>query len=116
MEPYFVTLPAIAEIGAKLSTVEHKILVLSGKGGVGKSTFSAHLAHALSNDGTKEVIQNNQASWWSVKVKTTKLVLCCNILEPHVNHSCLIDLKPERHDLYVYACLAAQVAAVEEFG
>ncbi|XP_027141471.1 cytosolic Fe-S cluster assembly factor nubp1 [Larimichthys crocea] len=47
--------PAIAEIGAKLSTVKHKILVLSGKGGVGKSTFSAHLAHALANDGTKEV-------------------------------------------------------------
>ncbi|XP_029946313.1 cytosolic Fe-S cluster assembly factor nubp1 isoform X2 [Salarias fasciatus] len=47
--------PAIAEIGAKLSTVQHKILVLSGKGGVGKSTFSAHLAHALASDSTKEV-------------------------------------------------------------
>lgn len=49
---------AIAEIGEKLSTVKHKILVLSGKGGVGKSTFSAHLAHALASDITKEVIQN----------------------------------------------------------
>lgn len=39
----------------KLSTVKHKILVLSGKGGVGKSTFSAHLAHALASDSTKEV-------------------------------------------------------------
>jgi len=38
-----------------MSTVKHKILVLSGKGGVGKSTFSAHLAHALAADGTKEV-------------------------------------------------------------
>ncbi|KAG8007125.1 Cytosolic Fe-S cluster assembly factor nubp1 [Nibea albiflora] len=47
--------PAIAEIGEKMSTVKHKILVLSGKGGVGKSTFSAHLAHALASDGTKEV-------------------------------------------------------------
>uniref|UniRef100_A0A3Q3B4M0 NUBP iron-sulfur cluster assembly factor 1, cytosolic n=1 Tax=Kryptolebias marmoratus TaxID=37003 RepID=A0A3Q3B4M0_KRYMA len=47
--------PAIAEIGAKLSSVKHKILVLSGKGGVGKSTFSAHLAHALASDNTKEV-------------------------------------------------------------
>ncbi|KAK7939873.1 hypothetical protein WMY93_003199 [Mugilogobius chulae] len=46
---------AIAEIGEKLSTVKHKILVLSGKGGVGKSTFSAHLAHALASDVTKEV-------------------------------------------------------------
>ncbi|XP_051905219.1 cytosolic Fe-S cluster assembly factor nubp1 isoform X3 [Hippocampus zosterae] len=47
--------PAIQEIGLKLSTVKHKILVLSGKGGVGKSTFSAHLAHALASDETKEV-------------------------------------------------------------
>lgn len=47
---------AIAEIAEKLSTVKHKILVLSGKGGVGKSTFSAHLAHALASDSTKEVI------------------------------------------------------------
>lgn len=47
---------AIAEIGEKLATVKHKILVLSGKGGVGKSTFSAHLAHALASDSTKEVM------------------------------------------------------------
>lgn len=48
--------PAIAEIGVKLASVKHKILVLSGKGGVGKSTFSAHLAHALASDVTKEVM------------------------------------------------------------
>ncbi|KAF0032508.1 hypothetical protein F2P81_014798 [Scophthalmus maximus] len=47
--------PAIEEIAVKLSAVKHKILILSGKGGVGKSTFSAHLAHALASDGTKEV-------------------------------------------------------------
>jgi Mrp family chromosome partitioning ATPase len=35
----------------KLSQVKHKILVLSGKGGVGKSTVSAQLAFALANQG-----------------------------------------------------------------
>ncbi|NP_001015835.1 cytosolic Fe-S cluster assembly factor nubp1 [Xenopus tropicalis] len=47
--------PAIEEIKEKLSSVKHKILVLSGKGGVGKSTFSAHLAHGLAQDESKEV-------------------------------------------------------------
>lgn len=32
-----------------------QILVLSGKGGVGKSTFTAHLAHALAADESKQV-------------------------------------------------------------
>ncbi|XP_042581861.1 cytosolic Fe-S cluster assembly factor nubp1 [Cyprinus carpio] len=47
--------PVIEEIRQKLTTVKHKILVLSGKGGVGKSTFSAHLSHALASDDSKEV-------------------------------------------------------------
>ena len=45
----------IAEIRQKLSPVKHKILVLSGKGGVGKSTFSAHLAHGFASDSNKQV-------------------------------------------------------------
>ncbi|KAJ2161002.1 cytosolic Fe-S cluster assembly factor nbp35 [Coemansia sp. RSA 552] len=39
-------LPIIAE---RLSHVRHKILVLSGKGGVGKSTFTGQLAFALAS-------------------------------------------------------------------
>ncbi|KAM4632055.1 cytosolic Fe-S cluster assembly factor NUBP1 [Discoglossus pictus] len=47
--------PAVQEIKEKMATVKHKILVLSGKGGVGKSTFSAHLAHGLAEDESKQV-------------------------------------------------------------
>ncbi|KAL8565501.1 hypothetical protein ACOMHN_049477 [Nucella lapillus] len=47
--------PAVAEIQQKLSPVKHKIVVLSGKGGVGKSTFTAHLAHGLASDENKQV-------------------------------------------------------------
>ncbi len=47
--------PAIEEIKVRLSTVKHKILVLSGKGGVGKSTFTAHLAHGLAHDENKQI-------------------------------------------------------------
>ncbi|RUS88788.1 hypothetical protein EGW08_003418 [Elysia chlorotica] len=47
--------PAVEEIRQKLSNVKHKILVLSGKGGVGKSTFTSHLAHAIAEDPQKQV-------------------------------------------------------------
>lgn len=44
----------LALIAERMKAVKHKILVLSGKGGVGKSTFSAQLAFALASQG-KEV-------------------------------------------------------------
>lgn len=42
--------PAVAEIAEKFKNIKHKILVLSGKGGVGKSTISSQLAHTLALD------------------------------------------------------------------
>ncbi|KAH6958565.1 P-loop containing nucleoside triphosphate hydrolase protein [Fusarium avenaceum] len=42
--------PDIPIISARLENVKHKILVLSGKGGVGKSTFTSLLAHALATN------------------------------------------------------------------
>ena len=45
----------IGKIKERLSSVKHKVLVLSGKGGVGKSTFTAHLAHGLAGDENRQV-------------------------------------------------------------
>jgi Mrp family chromosome partitioning ATPase len=42
--------PAIVEISQRLSSVKHIILVLSGKGGVGKTTVSVMLARALARN------------------------------------------------------------------
>ncbi|KAJ8450096.1 hypothetical protein Cgig2_033290 [Carnegiea gigantea] len=39
--------PDLILIAERMASVKHKILVLSGKGGVGKSTFSAQLSFAL---------------------------------------------------------------------
>uniref|UniRef100_A0A1D1YYL7 Cytosolic Fe-S cluster assembly factor NBP35 n=1 Tax=Anthurium amnicola TaxID=1678845 RepID=A0A1D1YYL7_9ARAE len=41
--------PDLVTIAERMATVKHKILVLSGKGGVGKSTFSAQLSFALAS-------------------------------------------------------------------
>ncbi|GAA5812057.1 cytosolic Fe-S cluster assembly factor nbp35 [Mucor flavus] len=47
--------PDISVIAERLSGVKHKILVLSGKGGVGKSSFTSQLAWALSGDEDVQV-------------------------------------------------------------
>jgi Mrp family chromosome partitioning ATPase len=42
--------PDIALITTRLSGIKHKILILSGKGGVGKSTFTTLLGHAFASN------------------------------------------------------------------
>jgi len=47
--------PDIKLIGSRLASVKHKVLVLSGKGGVGKSTVTATLARCLALNGATSV-------------------------------------------------------------
>ncbi|CAK7891300.1 cytosolic Fe-S cluster assembly factor Nbp35p [[Candida] anglica] len=47
--------PDMHLINQRLSQIDHKILVLSGKGGVGKSTFTSMLSWALAADEDLEV-------------------------------------------------------------
>lgn len=45
--------PALEEVRERMSDIKHKILVLSGKGGVGKSTVSTQLAWYLADMGKR---------------------------------------------------------------
>ncbi|RKP15165.1 cytosolic Fe-S cluster assembling factor NBP35 [Piptocephalis cylindrospora] len=47
--------PDLPVIQKRLELVKRKVLVLSGKGGVGKSTFTTQLAHAFAADPIKQV-------------------------------------------------------------
>ena len=47
--------PDIQPIVERMSTIKHKILILSGKGGVGKSTFTSQLTYSIAMDKNKEV-------------------------------------------------------------
>lgn len=47
--------PDIPLISKRLASIKHKVLVLSGKGGVGKSTFTSMLCWALASDENLEI-------------------------------------------------------------
>ncbi|KAI9844201.1 MAG: cytosolic Fe-S cluster assembly factor nbp35 [Thelocarpon superellum] len=47
--------PDRPHITARLSSIKHKVLILSGKGGVGKSTFATMLGHALAANPDSQV-------------------------------------------------------------
>ena len=49
----FIFCADLAIMAERLGGIKHKLLVLSGKGGVGKSTFSAQLSFALAHTGAE---------------------------------------------------------------
>ena len=57
MNQFTVPLIAVDEIAAHLASVRHKLLILSGKGGVGKSTFTGQLAYGLAEDEDRQVLR-----------------------------------------------------------
>ena len=76
--------PDITAIEDRMRHIRHKILVLSGKGGVGKSTFAAQLAFALAAGGsqasTKSLLNSNPFSCRQA------LELLCSVHSNHVSH------------------------------
>jgi len=51
---YILNHLALEVLKHRLSSVKYKILILSGKGGVGKSTFTSLLARVLANENEQK--------------------------------------------------------------
>lgn len=50
---------AVEEVKSRMSNIRHKILILSGKGGVGKTTFTAQMAFSFASDENTQVHMNS---------------------------------------------------------
>ena len=50
-----------------MSHVRHKILVLSGKGGVGKTTFTAQMAFSFAADPATQVVTQFRTTHWALR-------------------------------------------------
>ena len=83
--------PDLVAIEDRMRSIKHKILVLSGKGGVGKSTFSAQLAFALASHGRQVCAQLHMHH--QPQPEVLKLLQRCSVSGPicrtpvHKRHS-----------------------------
>lgn len=77
----------LAAISERLKDVKHKILVLSGKGGVGKSTVSAQLAFALAAQGLQVRAFSATRFWCTLCSHNT-------VAETHITHAARAKRSP----------------------
>ena len=74
------------DVGKNLENVKHKIVVLSGKGGVGKSTISSNLALYLSKKGYKTGVLDSDIHGPSIPkimgVEDEKGIMQNNLIQP----------------------------------
>ena len=62
-----------------MKSVKHKILVLSGKGGVGKSTFATNLARLLAEEVPQDANSNGSNGSNATGASTSDVVqVCCS--------------------------------------
>lgn len=60
--------PAVELIKQRLSNVKHKILILSGKGGVGKSTVTSIIGHGLASMSPDINVSSLRDYWQIMRV------------------------------------------------
>ena len=90
--------PAVEEIADRMRLVKHKILVLSGKGGVGKSTVSSVLARALA-----KADPNTQARFrFPIQFPFLQLLLSWERLSRNIHEPQILKLW--RTDLFRIVC------------
>jgi len=60
------------KMAQRMSRIKHKIIVMSGKGGVGKSSVAANLAVVLAEDGSAGIVDADVTGVQDAQVKATE--------------------------------------------
>ncbi|KAJ8493965.1 hypothetical protein OPV22_015686 [Ensete ventricosum] len=81
--------PDLVTVAERMATIKHKIRVLSGKGGVGKSTFSAQLSFALAEMDSQDIHQSN-LGWSPVYVESNLGVMSISFMLPNPDDAVIL--------------------------